>query len=382
MNHWVAAFDGYWSRAIFVFVIVFIVLAANAVLHRVLAAVARRADAKDHLWEEAFLNAASPPLRGVIWIAGLSIAVKLLNNDGQLSILSQIFPPLRNIAIIAVAAWFLLRVVGRVEYNVRARANKMGRELDPTAVDAIGKLMRASIVITAILVTLQTLGFSISGLLAFGGIGGIAVGFAAQGLVSNLFGGLTVYASKPFKVGEWIIMPEHNVMGEVKEIGWRSTRIMGFDRKPFFVPNSLFNTAVLINHSRMTNRRITEYLHLRYKDISKVEAIVADTNAMLAEYPGIEHDFYVFRFDTCGEFALKLYLYVFTVSTSYSDYMQIKEDILLKIAHIVTNHDAQLAIPTSTIHVPEGLKLRDGSGQAQPEPALAGQYTESRPAHG
>src|SRR3546814_17743455 len=72
------------------------------------------------------------------------------------------------------------------------------------------------------------------------------------------------------------------VMGEVQEIGWRATRIMGFDRKPFYVPNSMFNTGVVINHSRMTNRRIMEHMLLRYGDIDKVEAIVADVNRMLA----------------------------------------------------------------------------------------------------
>src|SRR3546814_6209490 len=88
---------------------------------------------------------------------------------------------------------------------------------------------------------------------------------------------------------------------------------MGFDRKPFYVPNSMFNTGVVINHSRMTNRRIMEHMLLRYGDIDKVEAIVADVNRMLAEHPGIEHDFFAFNFDTCGDFALKLFLYAFTV---------------------------------------------------------------------
>src|SRR3546814_1918301 len=131
--------------------------------------------------------------------------------------------------------------------------------LDPTATDAIGKLARIAIFFTAALVILQTLGFSVSGLLALCGAGGIAIGCAAQSLVANLLGGLTIYASRPFKVGEWIIMSGTEVMGEVQEIGWRATRIMGFDRKPFYVPNSMFNTGVVINHSRMTNRRILEH---------------------------------------------------------------------------------------------------------------------------
>jgi MscS family membrane protein len=370
----------HWSGALYVFAVIFIVLAANSAAHRIVMAIARRAEEKGRIWEEALFHAASPPLRGAIWIAGLSLAVGILNHDGKLSLLSEIFLPVREVSIIALAAWFLLRIVARIEHGMRLRASHQGQELDPTAVDAIGKLVRASILITAALVTLQTLGFSISGLLAFGGIGGIAVGFAAQGLVANIFGGLTVYASKPFKVGEWVIMPEHDVMGEVQEIGWRSTRIMGFDRRPFYVPNALFNTAVLINHSRMTNRRITEYLHLRYSDIEKVEAVVTDTNAMLAGYPGIEHDFFVFRFDSCGEFALKLYLYAFTVSTSYTDYMQIKEDILLRIADIVRAHGAELAVPTSTVHLPDGLKLRGDNTPTLPDPLLAGQF--AKPARG
>jgi MscS family membrane protein len=84
---------------------------------------------------------------------------------------------------------------------------------------------------------------------------------------------------------------------------------------------------------------------------------------MLAEYPGIEHDFFVFRFDSYGEFALKLYLYAFTVSTSYTDYMRIKEEILLQIANIVRAHDAELAVPTSTVHMPDGVRLRNEPGR-------------------
>src|SRR5690606_27395833 len=130
---------------------------------------------------------------------------------------------------------------------------------------------------------------------------------------------------------------------------------MGFDRRPFYVPNALFNTAVLINHSRMTARRIEEYVHLRYRDIDKVKAIVADTNKMLAAHDGIQHDFFVFQMDSYGDFALKLFLYAFTKGTDYNKYMSIKEDILLKIGGIVYEHGAELAVPTSTVHMPDGV---------------------------
>src|SRR3546814_10876074 len=85
----------------------------------------------------------------------------------------------------------------------------------------------------------------------------------------------------------------------------------------------------------------SDLMLLRYGDIDKVEAIVADVNRMLAEHPGIEHDFFAFNFDTCGDFALKLFLYAFTVSTDYNDYMNVKEDILLKIAALVRKHGGE-----------------------------------------
>ena len=92
---------------------------------------------------------------------------------------------------------------------------------DETTVTAIAKLARVSIVITAALMAMQTLGISISGVLAFGGIGGIAVGFAAKDLLANFFGGLVIYLDRPFKVGDWIRSPDRDIEGTVVKIGWR-----------------------------------------------------------------------------------------------------------------------------------------------------------------
>ena len=89
-----------------------------------------------------------------------------------------------------------------------------------------------------------------------------------------------------------------------------------------------------------------------------VKAIVADANAMLNEHPGIQHDFFVFQMDSYGDYALRLFLYAFTKGTDYNEYMRIKEDILLRIGEIVHKHGAELAVPTSTVHMPEGVNLR------------------------
>src|SRR5699024_10603573 len=141
----------------------------------------------------------------------------------QYTFLRKSLPPVLHVIAILLGMWFFLRMVSRSRKVLHIRAEQKGKALDATASDAIGKLLQACVVILAALMIMSALHFSISSLIAFGGIGGIAVGFAAQGLVANLLGGITVYASRPFKVGEWIVMPNNGVQGEVKEIGWRAT---------------------------------------------------------------------------------------------------------------------------------------------------------------
>src|SRR3546814_4183525 len=88
-----------------------------------------------------------------------------------------------------------------------------------------------------------------------------------------------------------------------------------------------------VNHSRMSFRQVSEYVYVRLEDIDKVSAIVADVNDMLEEHPEMG-DYLIFRFDSYGEYSLKLYLYAYTSGaiTAYTDYMRVKQDLLLKIA--------------------------------------------------
>ncbi|MGB6007699.1 mechanosensitive ion channel family protein [Castellaniella sp.] len=359
-----------WQAAILVFAAVLGSLAAGAVLRVVLTRLADRLHPVRHVWTHGLSSGASLPVQILIWVLGISLAGQMLVQRGgalqQDSLLAHGLGPVRDVMVITVVMWFLLRAVNQIQFNLLARARDRGRELDPTAADAIGKLTKASIVITAILMMMQALGFSIAGLLAFGGMGGIAVGFAAQSLVANLLGGLTIFASRPFKVGEYIIIPGTDLMGGVEHIGWRATRLIGFDCKPFYVPNAMFNTQPVINHTRMTSRRIMEDIHIRYADIDAVPGIVADGRALLREHPGIKHDFFAFNFSSCGTYSLKLSLYAFTVSTDYNDYMNVQEDVLLRIADIIRRHGARMTGPVSTVEMPQlrGQAAPDAIGEA------------------
>ncbi|MDR1660955.1 MAG: mechanosensitive ion channel family protein, partial [Azoarcus sp.] len=232
------------------------------------------------------------------------------------------------------------------------RRVRRGGEVDRTTVDAVTQLLRIAVFITSALVTLQSLGFSIEGVLAFGGIGGIAIGFAAKDLLANFFGSLIIYFDRPFAVGDWIRSPDRQIEGTVEAIGWRLTRIRTSDKRPLYVPNSVFTTISVENPSRMTHRRISETIGVRYDDIGAVAGIVEDIRAMLRAHPGIDQNqTMIVNFFQFSESSLDLMIHAFTRTTVWIEFHEIKQDVLLKIAEIIDRHGAQIAFPTRVNYI-------------------------------
>jgi MscS family membrane protein len=243
-------------------------------------------------------------------------------------------------------AYFLSRFIAEAE------ASFIAGGADITTANALGKLLRISVFITAALSVLQTLGVSISGVLAFGGIGGIAVGFAARDLLANFFGGLMIYMDRPFAVGDWVRSPDRNIEGTVEQIGWRLTQIRTFDQRPLYVPNSVFATIALENPSRMRNRRINETIGLRYDDAGKVQVIIDDVRKMLSEHPDIDSGrTLIVNLDGFADSSLEFFIYAFTKTVNWVEFHQVKERVMLEIIQIVEGHGAEFAFPTRTLHV-------------------------------
>ena len=204
----------------------------------------------------------------------------------------------------------------------------------------------------ALITAAQTLSFQITGLLALGGVGGIAVGFAAKDLVANFFGGLTIYLDRPFTVGEWIRSPDKAIEGTVEYISWRHTRVRAFNKNAIYVPNALFTSIVVENPSRMSHRRIKETIGLRYDDFEQVAPIVADSRAMLNDHPDIDAtQTLIVNFNAYGASSLDLMVYAFTKTVVWVDYHAAKQDVLLKIGEIIDRHGAQIAFPTQTLNL-------------------------------
>lgn len=317
-------------------------------------------------WDDALLDAVRQPLTMLIWIVGISLAAHIVGEKTE-SPLFDVAGPVRDVGVIACFAWFLIRLIKRGQNVVVEARRAKGKEVDLTTADAVSKLLRISVIITAVLVTLQTMGVSVSGVMAFGGVGGIVVGLAAKDLLANFFGGLMIFLDRPFAVGDWVRSPDRNIEGTVEDIGWRLTRIRTFDKRPLYVPNSTFSTIALENPSRMSHRRIFETIGVRYDDADKLKVILEAVRAMLAEHEDIDQDqLTMVYFNEYAASSLDFFIYCFTRTTIWKEYHRVKEDVLLRIMGIITENGAQVAFPTTTIHIPEGIPLQAGKPEEYP----------------
>ena len=311
-----------------------------------------RAEKTVNPWDDALVRSLTPPGSVLIWLLGLTIAAGRAGRATGAEIF-ELAGRFREIGLIVVLTWFALRFARNVENNLRD-PRYMSKPMDATTVRAMGKLVRASIFITSVLVVMQYLGYSISGVLAFGGIGGLAVGFAAKDLLANFFGGLMVYLDRPFAVGDWVRSPDKEIEGTVEDIGWRLTRIRTFDKRPLYIPNAVFNQIAVENPSRMLNRRIFETIGIRYEDAPLMPAIVADVKAMLQQHPEIDSNLtLIVNFNSFAPSSLDFFIYTFTKTTEWVRYHEIKQDVLLSILKIIEGHGASCAFPTSTLHIAE-----------------------------
>jgi len=350
-----------------VFVVVFFALMLDFIQKAVLQRIHKRLAKTKTLWDDALVESIRAPLSLLIWIVGLAFAASIVQQVTNAAIFEAV-TPLRELGVIIVIAWFILRFIKNAQANLIAQSDEQGKEVDHTTVDAIGKLLRLSVIITSTLVALQTMGYSISGVLAFGGIGGIAIGFAAKDLLANFFGGLVIYLDRPFAVGDWVRSPDREIEGTVENIGWRQTRIRTFDKRPLYIPNSVFATIAVENPSRMSHRRIYETIGIRYDDVGKMSAITDDVKKMLREHPEIDSSqTMIVNFNAFAASSVDFFVYTFTKTTNWIKFHEVKHDVLLKIHDIIAAHQAEIAYPTSTLHIPDGVSIEERIASTQPK---------------
>ena len=281
------------------------------------------------------------------FVAVIGLYVHMAIDDFKLGFISTkildfLIPAL--IALILTRKLFLLtNLLERTQIN---------KGSDPTTAKIISRVFKISIIMMIILLFGEHFGLSLSGLLTFGGIGGIAIAMAGKDILSNLFSGVMLYFDRPFNIGDWVCSPDRNIEGTVVEIGWRLTKIITFDHRPLYIPNSTFSSISVENPGRMSNRRIKTDIGLRYEDATKIAVIVDEIREMLLQNEKIDtSQTLLVNFHEFADSSLNIMIYCFTKTTNWSEWLIAQQEVYLNIIEIVNKHGADFAFPSQTIYV-------------------------------
>jgi MscS family membrane protein len=328
-------------------------IAAHFIVRRILQHAEKITSRSNNIWDDSLVRAALKPVPVLVWLTGVSFELHLIHRQTGEQLLEYISPA-RNIGVVLCIAWFLLKLIRELAEKIVVARTQADEEIDRTTVDGLSKVSRIIVIVVAALTIMQTLGFSLSGVLAFGGMGGVAVGFASKDLLANFFGGLMIHLDRPFNVGETIRSPDKQIEGKVEYIGWRQTRIRATNMALIYVPNALFTSIVIENPSRMSHRRIRETIGLRYDDLAKMNVIVDEVRSLLKNHPDIDQttdgeQAIVVAFNEFADSSVNLMLQALCKTTNLAQFHAVKQEILLAVSGIIAKHGAEMAFPTRTL---------------------------------
>lgn len=337
-----------------IFSIIFVALIVSFIATKIINKLQAKLVKNNSKWDDLFVLSMRKPIKTLIWVLGIAFAIDISNEYSKAD-LSYISIAIKDLGLIFTVSWTAWRLIKSYEQELIHQKTK---KIDITTAIALIKLIKASLIITVGLITLQTLGVSINGVLAFGGVGGIAIGFAARDLLANFFGAIMIYMDRPFIVGDWIRSPDKEIEGTVEQIGWRLTHIKTFDKRMLYVPNSIFSSIAIENPSRMTNRRIKETIGLRYDDMKKVHQTLSQIKEMLINHEEIDsNQTLMVNLNKFNDYSIDFFIYTFTKTTNWVDFHEIKQEILLKVNEIIENNNCEIAFPTSILNIEDEIKI-------------------------
>jgi MscS family membrane protein len=246
--------------------------------------------------------------------------------------------------------WFLLRLTSLTMQRLRMHAISGGRIGTGTLMVLAERLLTAVVVVTAVLSVLAIVGFNLTTVLAGLGIGGIAIAFAAQKTLENLFGGISVLADEVIRVGDYCRFADRT--GTVEDISLRSTRVRTDARTELSIPNGALATMNIENFTRRDKILFNPVLAIRYETSGdQLRYLLAEIRRMLYEHPRIESDTASIRFANFDSSSLRLEIAGYVLTRDANEFAAIREDLLLRIMDIVEKSGSGFAFPSQTLYL-------------------------------
>lgn len=298
-------------------------------------------------WDDLVIKEADKPISFVI----MTLFYLITYTNLMLPVTVNFF--LRSafeVALLASLIWLLYGMINVLSEYLASVTAKTESTLDEQLVPLLRKTLKIFVVVIGVLFILQNKGINVTSVLAGLGIGGLAVALAARDTLANFFGSITIFADRPFRIGDWIKIGD--MEGVVEEVGFRTTRVRTFYNSLVSVPNARVADSSIDNLGMRQFRRILTRLNLTYSTTPvQMEAFVEGLKAIVQANPHTRKDFFEIHFNDFGSHSLDVLFYVFLKVPSWSDELQQRHNIFLEILKMAKEVGVEFAFPTQTLHI-------------------------------
>ncbi|MBN1200377.1 MAG: mechanosensitive ion channel family protein [Anaerolineae bacterium] len=299
--------------------------------------------------DDRIVEALRPPLRLLITLFGFWAILLVLEPSEALSDLTN---RVMTSLVTAAIFWALYRgadlLIDLFQLVSQRTTRTAAPLIDDKLIIIVRQIGKAIVVLLAFGAIMEAWGYSMSGLVAGLGIGGLAVALAAQDALANLIGYFVILADNPFIVGEYIVLS--NLSGTIESIGFRSTRVRAPDQSLVSVPNNTIMTANVTNWSRLTKRRLDMTLGLSYgSSPGQVLSVVQAIREMLQNHDLVQADSVTVQFVAFSDNSLDVMIICFMKTPAWADFQAAKQDINLKIMDILAERGVEIALPSTNV---------------------------------
>lgn len=338
------------SRMAMVLLAVLIGFFGKRIIIVLLTRLEKAASRTESAWDDIMVGAIKPVAGWASVLAGIYVAVQFLQIPTEPINVSLFVDSIMRGLFSLLLIWMSIRLTDRLCEIWTYRAERTSSVIDDQAIPIVRRSLRVFIVLVGGTLFLHNMGYSVASLLAGLGIGGAALAFASKDTLANLFGAIVIFVDRPFFVGDWIEIG--GVEGTVEEVGLRTTRIRTFANSQITLPNSELSIKAINNWSRMKKRRIKMTVGVSYDaSAEQMEQAVTSIREIIADDERMLQDFYLVNFDSFGASSLEIFIYCFTQTTDWAEYLAVKQDFLLAIMRRLSDLGLDFAFPTQTVHL-------------------------------
>jgi MscS family membrane protein len=254
------------------------------------------------------------------------------------------------ILLLAGVVWWLWTLIDLVAESVRHKLEFDHPRTAQSMYTFGRRILKGAALALALLVSLSALGFDLSATLAGLGIGGVALAFAAQKTLENIFGGVSVLSDRSIVVGDFCKIGPHT--GQVEDVGLRTTQLRTLNRTIVHVPNGALANLEVENFARRDKFFFNPAIGLRYEtSLEQLQRVLTDVRKMLATDARVESDTARARFVKFGAYSLDVEIFAYVKAADYAAFLGIQEELLMRIMAIVKYAGTGLAFPSQTMYV-------------------------------